>query len=65
MNSAKEQVTEWKREKLRELLSQCTDAQIGIFNRMYKSIDAITNDKMDWAMEQCLRTVEKNNLGTS
>ena len=33
--------TEMGRQKLRELLAQCTDEQIKVFNLMYKSVDEI------------------------
>lgn len=64
MQSLNKQTTEFKREKIRELLNQCTEAQIGMFNRMYGSIDTIPNEKMDRAYDQCLRTIEKNKQST-
>lgn len=60
MKSLSKQATEFKREKIRELLNQCTEPQKDIFNRMYKSIDAIPESKMDNAYDQCCRTLEKN-----
>lgn len=53
---------ETKRGLIRDLLEQCTDAQIGMFRRMYGSIDAIPEDKMRWAYSQCARTVDTNKL---
>lgn len=48
------------REKLRELLTQCTESQVTMFNRMYESVDAIPLDKINWAIQQCERTIAKN-----
>ena len=60
MNDINAEATEWKREKIRALLSQCTEPQINLFNRMYKSIDLIPDSKMARAYDQCYRTVEAN-----
>ena len=49
------------RDHLRKLLSQCTDKQVDIFNRMYKSVDVIPFSKIDWAIQQCERTIVNNN----
>lgn len=54
---------EVKRDSIRELLNQCTESQISLFNLMYGSIDAIKEEKMDWAYSQCKKTVEENNNG--
>ncbi len=51
---------EFKRNLVKELLSQCTEEQQGFFNRMYKSIDDIPEEKMRWAYLQCQRTIENN-----
>ena len=51
------------REKLRELLAQCTEEQVALFNRMYRSVDAIPLGKINWAIRQCERTIEKNKDG--
>lgn len=32
-----------------------------IFNKMYGSIDTITDDKIDWAIVQCENQINKNN----
>lgn len=52
------------------LLNQCTPGQQNIFKRMYcdKNLELPINEavmqmdesKMDWAISQCERTVEKN-----
>ena len=53
-------VAEVKREMIRELLGQCTEDQVGIFNRIYGSIDVIPESKMRNAYVKCARTIEKN-----
>jgi hypothetical protein len=58
--SLNDKAAEYKRKLLREALEQCTEAQRAFFNRMYVSIDEIPDEKMDWAYEQCLRTIEQN-----
>lgn len=55
---------------LKELLSQCTDGQQLMFKRMYSNgnlrtsindaVDNMEDDKIDNAISQCERTVEKN-----
>jgi len=55
---------------LKNLLSQCTEGQQLMFKRTYchKNLDTPINDavdqmdasKIDWAISQCERTVEKN-----
>jgi len=47
------------RDKLKELLAQLPDTWIGMFNRMYGSVDEIPLDKMDWAIQQCERSLAK------
>lgn len=57
---------------LKELLSKCTEGQQLMFKRMYsnknlelsinESVDNMDDDKIDWAITQCERTVEKNKL---
>jgi hypothetical protein len=58
------------KEMLKELLSECTDGQQLMFKRMYchknlelpinEAVDQMADDKIDWAMTQVERTVEKN-----
>ena len=59
------------KEMLKELLAKCTEGQQLIFKRMYchknlelpinEAVDQMADDKIDWAMTQVERTVEKNN----
>lgn len=55
---------------LKGLLEQCTEGQQIMFKRMYsyknlecpinEVVDNMIPDKIDWAISQCERTVEKN-----
>ena len=49
-----------KRNAVRKLLNQCTTDQINKFNRMYGSIDSISDEDLDRAYNQCRRTLRKN-----
>jgi len=58
------------KEMLKESLAECTGAQQLMFKRMYchknlelpinEAVDQMADDKIDWAMTQVERTVEKN-----
>lgn len=58
------------RKILKDLLAQCTDGQKLMFNRMYshkklqasidEAVDGMDDDRIDHAITQCERTVEKN-----
>ena len=48
-----------KSEKLYQLYHQLNKAQQNLFNLMYGSIDTIKEEKIDWAIKQCERTLEK------
>ena len=50
------------RDKLRELLAQCTKGQVNVFNRMYRSVDVIPLKKINCAIQQCERTIAMNNM---
>lgn len=49
-----------RRKKLRRLYNMCTPPQQHLFNRMYISVDDIPLKKIDWAIQQCERTIAKN-----
>tara|TARA_Y100000310_G_scaffold334124_1_gene413113 strand:- start:137 stop:358 length:222 start_codon:yes stop_codon:yes gene_type:complete len=53
-------VKEFKRALVREWLNRCTEDQKSLFNKMYGSIDTITEEKMRCAYSQCKLTVKKN-----
>ncbi len=46
--------------QLHGLLDQCTKEQQAFFDRMYGSRDTIPEEKIDWAIQQCERTIAKN-----
>ncbi|MBB4036599.1 hypothetical protein GGR21_002505 [Dysgonomonas hofstadii] len=56
---------------LKELLANCNEAQQLMFKRMYSHqnldkdinqvVDDMDSEKIDWAISQCEKTVEKNN----
>ena len=60
MNEFDNKSKEYKRKLVRDLLVQCTDEQQKFFNRMYGSIETISEDKMRHAYSQCERTLLKN-----
>lgn len=45
------------RDKLVNMLSQCTEAQQNLFRRMYP--DGVPDDRLDWALSQVERTLNK------
>jgi len=59
MSRALKEIENYKRNKMRDMLSQCSKDQIDIFNRMYTSVDDIPESKMDWAFQQIERTLSK------
>jgi len=61
MSEALDDIKDYRKTVLTELLGQCTPKQQDLFNRMYGSLEAIPEEKIDWAIQQCERTVEKNN----
>jgi hypothetical protein len=74
MKTFQDMQSEFYADARRELLaglSRCTDAQVLLFKRMYangdldapidKVVEKMENDKLDWAMQQVQRTIEKGN----
>jgi hypothetical protein len=59
------------RNYLKVLIARCTEPQQLLFKRMYSHknldlpinevIDNMPDEKLDWAVSQCERTVNKNN----
>jgi len=43
-------IDKFERDQLKLLLSQCTEKQVELFNRMYKSVDVISKEKIPWAI---------------
>ena len=48
------------RSKLTNLYYQLSEGQKALFNRMYGSIETIEDSKIEWAIQQCIRTIENN-----
>ena len=61
-NNTLERLRVRKYEALKDLLNQCTEPQIKLFNRMYGSVDTISEDKIDRAIQQCEQTILNNNV---
>jgi len=59
MSEALKKIADFRRAVLRDLYSQCTQAQQNIFNLMYKSLEDVSDKQIDWAIEQCERTIIK------
>lgn len=51
---------DFRRQTLADLYNQLTPAQQNLFNRMYVSIDEIPDNKINWAIQQCAKTIDKN-----
>lgn len=60
VNKFEEECLHFGREKLRGLLAKCTEGQVGMFNRMYKSVNVIPLERINLAIQQCERTIVKN-----
>lgn len=53
------------REKMRTMLTQCTEAQQNIFCRMYGSVDEVSDEKLDWAFYQIENSLKKNHAANN
>ena len=61
MSDALKEIEKFRRDKLLELLTQCTPGQQNLFNLMYpEGIYNLSTEKIDWAIQQCERTIVKN-----
>ena len=66
MNDA---IQDFARTQLKEMLAKCTEGQQRLFKQMYSFkdmalgiddvVDNMPEDKLDWAMQQCQRTLAK------
>lgn len=64
------QIEEFARNTLKEGLARCTEEQQLVFKRMYSHknlelpindvVDGTETERLDWAMEQVQRTLDKN-----
>jgi len=59
MDTNKE-IFDFAKEKLKELLEQCTEGQKKLFYRAYGEIDSISPDKIKRAVNLVERTIKKN-----
>lgn len=57
MSVALEKIRKFRKQVLVDLYNQCTEPQQALFNRMYGSIDKIPEEKINWAIQQCERTI--------
>jgi len=53
-------VLEFKQNLVRKQLDLCTPEQQGFFNKMYKSLRKVPEEKLRWAYGQCGRAAEEN-----
>jgi len=58
MNYGENVTEQFQRERLAELLAQCTDEQRRIFNLMYPN--GVGRERLPWALTQCNNSVQKN-----
>lgn len=61
MSESLNKIDQFKRQTLSDLLDQCTEPQQNLFERMYGDVSTMETSKIDWAIQQCERTIEKNN----
>ena len=69
------QLKEFARRTIKDGLAKCTGGQVHIFKRMYSFknmdtdintiVDNMPDEKLDWAMEQVRRTLEKEAQATT
>ena len=67
-----ETLKETAKQFLKDLLSECTEVQQTMFKRMYchktldlpinDAVEQMADDKIDWAITQCERSVQKNKI---
>lgn len=62
MSEEMQKIKDFRKQILVDLYNQCEQDQQHFFNRMYGSIDTIADEKIDWAIQQCEMTIEKNKI---
>lgn len=60
MTGIEKEVRDARNGILRRHLSLCTKEQVELFNRMYGSVEQVTEDKFPHACRQIERTIELN-----
>jgi len=61
MSEALNKIKQYRQQILEGLYNQCTPKQQALFKQMYGSVKKVPDDKIDWAIQQCERTVANNN----
>jgi len=61
INKMNDEIKNIKIQTLTNLYNQCTPDQQKLFNRMYTSLEKIPDDRINWAIQQCERTIATNN----
>jgi hypothetical protein len=59
-SEALKRIDDFRRQTLIDLYNRCTQEQQNLFNRMYVSVETIPDEKIDWAIQQCERTIAEN-----
>ena len=56
-----DEIMNFRRDKLQELLDKCPEGSRNLFLRMYGTTNAneLDDDKIDWAIQQCENTLRK------
>lgn len=62
MSETLKKIEEYRRQLLLDLYSQCTESQQVKFKMMHKSIDDIPDDKIEIAILQCEKALQKNSV---
>ena len=60
MSRALNKIEDFKRTILSKLYYKCTERQRHVFNRMYGSLNGVRDDQIDWAIQQCEKTIKAN-----
>jgi hypothetical protein len=55
---------DFQRERVRELLKQCTEAEKNLFNRIYKSLDEVKAEDLRNAYRLCFNTIKSKQQET-
>ena len=57
MSEALQKIKNYRKQVLTDLYNQCSKAEQDLFNRMYGSLEKISDEKIDLAIQQCERTI--------
>lgn len=56
----RKQLLQYKRGLVADLLKWCSPGQLRVFNAMYKSVNELPADKIEWAIVQLENTIKSN-----